>query len=154
ARPHAGHLRRGPGPAEGQDHPPLAPRVRGSLRRARRACGARAGAPPLWRARRARARRRRGRGGARRGPAAAMSATGQRVLLADPISFSDPSFEPLLRTYPEVRFEDAKGLTPEALRQALGDGVDGLIVRSRTKVTRELLERAGPRLRVIGRAGI
>jgi D-3-phosphoglycerate dehydrogenase / 2-oxoglutarate reductase len=83
-----------------------------------------------------------------------MSAAGQRVLLADPISFSDPSFEPLLRTYPEVRFEDAKGLTPEALRQALGDGVDGLIVRSRTKVTRELLERAGPRLRVIGRAGI
>ena len=79
---------------------------------------------------------------------------GQRILLADPISLSDPSFRPLLAAHPDVRFEDGRSLTPEALRAKLAEGVDGLIVRSRTKVTRELLERADPRLRVIGRAGI
>ena len=44
------------------------------------------------------------------------------------------------------------GLKPEALREIIG-GYDGLAVRSATKVTRALLERA-TNLKVIGRAGI
>ena len=44
------------------------------------------------------------------------------------------------------------GLKPEALRELIG-GYDGLAVRSATKVTRALLERA-TNLKVIGRAGI
>src|ERR1700689_2489424 len=44
------------------------------------------------------------------------------------------------------------GLTPDALKDIIGD-FDGLAVRSATKVTKAVLERAG-RLKVIGRAGI
>jgi D-3-phosphoglycerate dehydrogenase len=46
---------------------------------------------------------------------------------------------------------DRAGITPEELAEVLGD-YDGLVVRSRTKVTAALIER-GTRLRVIGRAG-
>ena len=44
------------------------------------------------------------------------------------------------------------GLTPETLKDIIGD-YDGLAVRSATKVTKAVLERAG-RLKVVGRAGI
>src|SRR5579864_8790005 len=44
------------------------------------------------------------------------------------------------------------GLKPDALKEIIG-GYDGLAVRSATKVTRPLIERA-ERLKVIGRAGI
>ena len=44
------------------------------------------------------------------------------------------------------------GLPPEELKARIG-GYDGLAVRSATKVTAGLIERAG-RLKVIGRAGI
>jgi len=44
------------------------------------------------------------------------------------------------------------GLTPELLRDALANA-DGLIVRSETKVTSELMD-AARKLRVIGRAGV
>jgi D-3-phosphoglycerate dehydrogenase len=47
--------------------------------------------------------------------------------------------------------EERPGLAPDALRAALKDAV-GLIVRSDTRVTEELLA-AAPALRVIGRAG-
>ena len=43
------------------------------------------------------------------------------------------------------------GLSPDALLQRIGD-YDGLIVRSSTKVTAEVLS-AAPKLKVIGRAG-
>jgi D-3-phosphoglycerate dehydrogenase len=48
--------------------------------------------------------------------------------------------------------EKRPGLSPSELREALND-CEGLIVRSETKVTSELLDAAG-RLRVIGRAGV
>src|SRR5207245_296365 len=54
ARPHARHLRRRPGQAEGQDHPPGAPRLRGRVRRGDGRGGARAGPPSLRRPGRAR----------------------------------------------------------------------------------------------------
>ncbi|MBW2109192.1 MAG: phosphoglycerate dehydrogenase [Deltaproteobacteria bacterium] len=44
------------------------------------------------------------------------------------------------------------GLDPEALKEVIGD-YDGLVIRSATKVTKEILE-AAHRLKVIGRAGI
>jgi D-3-phosphoglycerate dehydrogenase len=44
------------------------------------------------------------------------------------------------------------GLTPDALKDIIGD-YDGLAVRSATKVTKAVLERAS-RLKVVGRAGI
>lgn len=44
------------------------------------------------------------------------------------------------------------GLTPEAIKEIIGD-YDGLVIRSATKVTADLLEAAG-RLKVVGRAGI
>jgi D-3-phosphoglycerate dehydrogenase len=84
-----------------------------------------------------------------------MSGPRFRVLLADPISVSDPEFAPVLGAYPEVSFDAKLANAPaDEITRALGEGYDGLVVRSRTKVTAALLEAAGPRLRVIGRAGI
>src|SRR5262249_22191392 len=83
-----------------------------------------------------------------------MSETAQRILVADPLGLADPSFAPVLKTYPDVAFEDWRSLTPELLRDKLAEGFDGLNVRSGTKVKAALLDRAGSRLRVIGRAGI
>jgi D-3-phosphoglycerate dehydrogenase len=51
-----------------------------------------------------------------------------------------------------IEAEVATGLSPEQLIEKL-PGVDGLAVRSATKVTAEILE-AAPDLRVVGRAGI
>src|SRR5918911_4934490 len=48
--------------------------------------------------------------------------------------------------------EKRTGLAVDALREAVQD-CDGLIVRSETKVTAELMDSA-PRLRVVGRAGV
>jgi D-3-phosphoglycerate dehydrogenase / 2-oxoglutarate reductase len=84
-----------------------------------------------------------------------MSDTRYRVLLADPISVSDPVFAPVLGAYPEVSFDASLAKAPaDEIASALRKGYDGLVVRSRTKVTAALLEAAGARLRVIGRAGI
>lgn len=47
---------------------------------------------------------------------------------------------------------NSPGLAPDALLAAVAD-VEGLVVRSNTKVTRAVID-AAPRLRVIGRAGI
>jgi D-3-phosphoglycerate dehydrogenase / 2-oxoglutarate reductase len=71
-----------------------------------------------------------------------------RILISDELDpaahevFRRAGFEPEIRT----------GLKEEELCQALA-GVDALVVRSATKVTRRVLEAAGT-LRVIGRAGI
>jgi D-3-phosphoglycerate dehydrogenase len=64
-----------------------------------------------------------------------------RVLIPD--GLAPPGLEILLR---ETEVIDGAGL------EAVGD-VDALIVRGRTRVTRDLLGRA-PRLRVVGRAGV
>lgn len=52
----------------------------------------------------------------------------------------------------EARVDDRSGIAPEELASILND-YDGLIVRSRTKVTRALLN-AAPNLKVVGRAGV
>ncbi|KAI2621323.1 phosphoglycerate dehydrogenase [Xylaria nigripes] len=46
-----------------------------------------------------------------------------------------------------------KGVTPQELLTLIS-GVDALIVRSETKVTAEVFKAAGPRLRVVARAGV
>jgi D-3-phosphoglycerate dehydrogenase len=68
-----------------------------------------------------------------------------RVVVADPLSAHGID---LLRTQLDVLL--AAG--PDDLRNSLA-AADGLIVRSRTRVTAELLTR-GERLRIVGRAGI
>ncbi len=71
-----------------------------------------------------------------------------RVLVADPIAEAGVE---LLRQTPGFEVAVRTGLDPQALRAALQD-YDALIVRSTTKVTREVLRDVG-RLRAIGRAG-
>src|SRR6266446_7935512 len=71
-----------------------------------------------------------------------------RIFVADDVS--DKGLQPLR----DAGFEVTKqtGLAPEGLGQALTE-TDGLVVRSETKVTAELMD-AARKLRVIGRAGV
>ncbi len=71
------------------------------------------------------------------------------VIAADKISLS--GLTPLTE---DDRFEVLvpDGWTPEEMQEALGRA-HGLIVRSATKVNRELLDQA-PNLKVVGRAGV
>lgn len=71
-----------------------------------------------------------------------------KILVADDVS--DSGLQPLR----DARFKVEKrtGLSPEELRNVISD-YDGLIVRSETKVTAELMNPAR-NLRVIGRAGV
>jgi D-3-phosphoglycerate dehydrogenase / 2-oxoglutarate reductase len=71
-----------------------------------------------------------------------------RIFVADDVS--DKGLQPLRDAGFEVTKET--GLGPEALGQTLAE-VDGLVVRSETKVTAELMD-AARKLRVIGRAGV
>jgi D-3-phosphoglycerate dehydrogenase / 2-oxoglutarate reductase len=71
-----------------------------------------------------------------------------KILVSDDVSAS--GLEPLREAGFEV--EKRTGLSPDELRAVLAD-FDGLIVRSETKVTAEVLDGA-PRLRVVGRAGV
>ena len=70
-----------------------------------------------------------------------------RVLISDPIAQEGVD---LLSEYAEV--EVRPGLTKDELKAALAE-YDGLIVRSETKVTADVIQ-AGTRLQVIGRAGV
>ncbi len=68
---------------------------------------------------------------------------------------SDKLAEVGIRMFQEAEGIDVDvnvGLPPEELKTIIGD-YDGLVIRSATKVTSEILE-AAPRLKVIGRAGI
>ena len=71
-----------------------------------------------------------------------------RILISDEVS--DLGLQPLR----EAGFDVVKktGLAPDELRELLLDS-DGLVVRSETKVTAEVMD-AATRLRVIGRAGV
>ena len=71
-----------------------------------------------------------------------------KVLISDKIEEICPR---RLREFPGLEVLAKGGLTPEALLQEV-KGCIGLIVRSATKVTREVIE-AGSALKVIGRAG-
>ena len=71
-----------------------------------------------------------------------------KIFISDDVS--DNGLEPLRAS--AFALEKRTGLNPDELAQALGD-YDGLIVRSETKVTSDLLD-AAKNLRVIGRAGV
>ena len=71
-----------------------------------------------------------------------------KVLIADKLS--DSAVEVFRQR--GVDAEVATGLSPDELKKKL-PGVDGLAIRSATKVTRDILD-AAPDLRVVGRAGI
>ncbi|MDT7603166.1 MAG: D-3-phosphoglycerate dehydrogenase / 2-oxoglutarate reductase, partial [Acidobacteriota bacterium] len=71
-----------------------------------------------------------------------------KILIADDVSES--GLEPLRAAGFAV--EKKTGLNPAELREIIHD-YDGLVVRSETKVTAELMD-AGVRLRAVGRAGV
>src|SRR3989304_4739561 len=71
-----------------------------------------------------------------------------RILVCDPIAEDGIALLKRLGAEVDVR----PGLSPDDLRAAV-DGYDALIVRSETRLTREVIEAAG-KLQVIGRAGI
>jgi len=71
-----------------------------------------------------------------------------RIFVADDVS--EKGLQPLRQS--GFLVEKQIGLAPEALRAALVD-CEGLVVRSETKVTSELMD-AALKLRVIGRAGV
>ena len=71
-----------------------------------------------------------------------------KVLVSDPIAQQG------IKILKDAGIEvvEQSGLSPEELAKIIGD-FDGIIVRSATKVTKEVIEAAG-KLKVIGRAGI
>src|SRR5216683_7021866 len=71
-----------------------------------------------------------------------------KILVSDDVS--DSGLQPLRDAGFVV--EKQTGLAPDALRHALADS-EGLVVRSETKVTADLMD-AARKLRVIGRAGV
>ena len=71
-----------------------------------------------------------------------------KVLISDKLS---PAAADIFRDA-GILVDVKSGLSPEELGEIIGD-YDGLAIRSATKVTLELLEKA-PRLKVVGRAGI
>ena len=71
-----------------------------------------------------------------------------KVLISDKM---DSRCVEILEANAGITAEVDTGLSPHALQQRIGD-YDGLIVRSSTKVTAEVLS-AAPKLKVIGRAG-
>ncbi len=77
-----------------------------------------------------------------------MSPQTTKILVTDEVT--DSGLQPLRNAGFTV--EKQTGLAPESLREALRD-CHGLVVRSETKVTAELMD-AAPTLRVIGRAGV
>ncbi len=71
-----------------------------------------------------------------------------KILVADEVS--DSGLQPLRAA--DFIVEKRTGLSPDALAEALRD-CHGLVVRSETKVTAQLMDRV-PALRVVGRAGV
>ncbi len=72
-----------------------------------------------------------------------------KILISDPLG--DKGLE-LLKEQTEIEFDVKPKLDPEELKNIIGN-YDALLVRSGTKVTAELIEKAD-RLKVIGRAGV
>jgi len=72
-----------------------------------------------------------------------------RVLISDKLA--DEGLK-VLEQAPGIEFDHRPGLSPDQLKAAM-PAYDGLIIRSGTTVTSQVIE-AGERLRVIGRAGI
>jgi D-3-phosphoglycerate dehydrogenase / 2-oxoglutarate reductase len=72
-----------------------------------------------------------------------------RVLLSDSLA---PQGIEVLKRCPQIEVDVKPGLSPSELAAIIGQ-YDALVVRSATKVTREVIERASS-LKVIGRAGV
>jgi D-3-phosphoglycerate dehydrogenase len=72
-----------------------------------------------------------------------------KVLVSDKLS---PAGVEILERAPGLSVDVNTGLAPEELKEIIGQ-YDGLVIRSATKVTREIIE-AASRLKVVGRAGI
>src|SRR6266436_7828625 len=72
-----------------------------------------------------------------------------RVLLSDSLS---PQGIDVLKRYPQISVDIKTGLGPSELAEVIGS-YDALVVRSATKVTREVIDRANS-LKIIGRAGV
>ena len=72
-----------------------------------------------------------------------------KVLVSDKLSEAGLK---ILEECPDIKFDVKPGLPPEELKKIIG-GYEGLIIRSGTKVTADLLE-AATNLKLIGRAGI
>ncbi len=72
-----------------------------------------------------------------------------KVLVADKIA---PSGVDYLRKQPDIEVVEAYGSSPEKILELVAD-VDAVIVRSETKITREVME-AAPSLKAVGRAGV
>src|SRR5271169_6245359 len=72
-----------------------------------------------------------------------------KILVCDPIS--DEAVK-IMRNSSDAEFDYRPDITSSSLLEAVKD-YDALIVRSRTKVTRDVLL-GGSRLKVIGRAGV
>src|SRR3981081_4180210 len=77
-----------------------------------------------------------------------MSTNQIRIFVADEVS--DSGLQPLRDA--GFTLDKRTGLAPDALRAELADS-DGLVVRSETKVTADVMD-ASKSLRVIGRAGV
>jgi D-3-phosphoglycerate dehydrogenase / 2-oxoglutarate reductase len=71
-----------------------------------------------------------------------------KILITDSLSAEGIAY---LQDQPGFQVVNQPGLSPQDLMEAVRDA-DALIVRSKTKATREIIE-AGAKLRVIGRAG-
>ncbi|MGQ9631234.1 MAG: phosphoglycerate dehydrogenase [bacterium] len=72
-----------------------------------------------------------------------------KILVSDPIA--DEGLK-ILRSERDIQVDVKTKLPPEDLRRIIGE-YDALIVRSETRVTKEIIE-AGSKLKVIGRAGV
>ncbi len=73
----------------------------------------------------------------------------KKVLVSDPLP--DVGLA-VLNDAEDIAVDVRTGLKPEELKEIIG-GYDGLIIRSGTKVTAEVIE-AAERLRIVGRAGV
>ncbi|MCX5716175.1 MAG: phosphoglycerate dehydrogenase [Candidatus Omnitrophica bacterium] len=72
-----------------------------------------------------------------------------KVLVSDPLS---PEGIKILESEKDIKVDSKTKLTPDQLKQEIKN-YDALIVRSATKVTKDVIE-AADKLRVIGRAGV
>ncbi len=78
-----------------------------------------------------------------------MASKTAKILVTDPLGKNGMD---ILRQNPNIEVVEKPGVPADELKKIIGE-YDALIIRSGTKVTKEILENAG-NLRVIGRAGV
>jgi D-3-phosphoglycerate dehydrogenase len=75
---------------------------------------------------------------------------GLKILITDGIAEEGLK---LFKSQPGLEIDVRKGMSPDELRNIIGN-YDSIIVRSATNVTSDIIDAAGSKLRLIGRAGI